>query len=599
MPHPLVEGKNLQKTYGLQVVLDDLSFLITEKQKIALIGRNGAGKSTLLKILTGVEQTDFGEVLFYPQTHIGVVEQHEILPSEKKTLEHLESKCHKPEWEIRKESSQFGLHTEHLEKPPAHLSGGYQMRVKLVAMLLQDPNLLLLDEPVNYLDLQTLLLLEQFLQTYKGAFIIAAHDRTFLQNTCHHTFEIERGRLTSYKGTVEDYLNFKQEQQEYELKTNKKVSRQIAHQQTFVDRFRYKASLATRAQSKIKHIEKLRKRISNIDPKLATTHITIPSPEVIAGSAVRVQDLSIGYDKLVVADHIDCEIMRGEKVVIAGENGRGKSTLLKTLAGRIPALNGSVKWWHKANIGYYDQKTENTLIQKETVLQYLTRMAPSEASGERILMMAGNFLFRNDDLDKPTNVLSGGERARLCLGGILLHEHNVLLLDEPTNHLDVETTEALALALKAYKGTVVIISHSRTFVNTLVDKVFEIRGGTLRRYMGSYEDYVENLGVLMQEETVLDENKQENKTLLSTMQRGEYYVRIKEYQRSQEKIDKKMKEIDKEKSAILAYFFEYPTEYAPSKSQRLEELTEQLSDLEKQWLNDQEQIEDIRSKLEN
>ncbi|HAU66216.1 MAG: putative ABC transporter ATP-binding protein ybiT [Candidatus Uhrbacteria bacterium GW2011_GWF2_39_13] len=598
MPHPLVEGKNLQKTYGLQVVLDDLSFLITEKQKIALIGRNGAGKSTLLKILTGVEQTDFGEVLFYPQTHIGVVEQHEILPSEKKTLEHLESKCHKPEWEIRKESSQFGLHTEHLEKPPAHLSGGYQMRVKLVAMLLQDPNLLLLDEPVNYLDLQTLLLLEQFLQTYKGAFIIAAHDRTFLQNTCHHTFEIERGRLTSYKGTVEDYLNFKQEQQEYELKTNKKVSRQIAHQQTFVDRFRYKASLATRAQSKIKHIEKLRKRISNIDPKLATTHITIPSPEVIAGSAVRVQDLSIGYDKLVVADHIDCEIMRGEKVVIAGENGRGKSTLLKTLAGRIPALNGSVKWWHKANIGYYDQKTENTLIQKETVLQYLTRMAPSEASGERILMMAGNFLFRNDDLDKPTNVLSGGERARLCLGGILLHEHNVLLLDEPTNHLDVETTEALALALKAYKGTVVIISHSRTFVNTLVDKVFEIRGGTLRRYMGSYEDYVENLGVLMQEETVLDENKQENKTLLSTMQRGEYYVRIKEYQRSQEKIDKKMKEIDKEKSAILAYFFEYPTEYAPSKSQRLEELTEQLSDLEKQWLNDQEQIEDIRSKLE-
>ncbi|MBI2473624.1 ATP-binding cassette domain-containing protein [Candidatus Uhrbacteria bacterium] len=600
MPHPLVEGRNLKKAYGLQVVLDDLSFLITEKQKIALIGRNGAGKSTLLKILTGSKQADSGEIFFYPQAQVGIVEQHEVLPCEKTTLEHLESKCDKPEWEIRKQSAQFGLRAEHLEKPPALLSGGYQMRVKLVAMLLQEPNLLLLDEPVNYLDLQTLLLLEQFLQTYKGAFLVAAHDRTFLQNTCHHTFEIERGRLTSYKGTVGDYLNFKQEQREYELKTNKKVSRQIAHQQTFVDRFRYKASLATRAQSKIKHIEKLRRRITQIDPKLATTHITIPSPHVIPGSAVRVQNLSIGYDQHVVADHIDCEIMRGEKVVIAGENGRGKSTFLKTLAGRISPLSGSVKWWHKANIGYYDQKTETTLIQKETVLQYLTRMALSEASGERILMMAGNFLFRNDDLDKPTSVLSGGERARLCLAGILLHEHNVLLLDEPTNHLDVETTEALALALKAYTGTVVIISHSRTFVNTLVDKVFEIRGGTLRRYMGSYEEYVEDLGILMEEETAVIETEKEHKsqTSLSAVERSEYYTRVKEYQRSQEKIDKKMKEIDTEKSTLLAYFFDHPTEYAPSKSQRLEELSEQLSDLERQWLNDQEQIESIRSKLE-
>lgn len=439
MPHALVEGYSIKKSYGLQVVLEDVSFLISEKQKIALIGRNGAGKSTLLKMLMGVEQADGGSVQFSQDTRLGVVEQNEILPSDKTTLKHLEEKSGKPEWEARKLASQFGLHGEHLAKSPAHLSGGYQMRVKLVAMFLRDPNLLLLDEPVNYLDLQTLLFLERFLQRYRGSFILAAHDRTFLQNTCTHTFEIERGHLTSYRGSVNEYLQYKQEQLELTLRNNKRLSREMAHHQTFVDRFRYKASLASRAQSKLKHIEKLRDKISHIDSKLATTHIIIPSPPLTPGPMIRTKNLRIGYGETTVVQDINLEIGRGEKVVIAGENGRGKSTLLKTLAGRIPPLAGSIQWWHRANVGYYDQKTETTLIQSETVLQYLTRMAPHAASGERILMMAGSFLFRGNDLDKPSAVLSGGERARLCLASVLLHEHNVLLLDEPTNHLDVET----------------------------------------------------------------------------------------------------------------------------------------------------------------
>ena len=475
MAHPLIEGRDIRKAYGLQVVLEDLSFLVSEKQKVALIGRNGAGKSTLIKILTGVEKADGGKVHLYSNARVGIVEQHEVLPSDIPTLQFLEIKSEKPEWTIRKQAFQFGLHAEHLEKPPANLSGGYQMRVKLVAMLLLDPNLLILDEPVNYLDLQTLLLLEKFLQKYNGAFILAAHDRTFLQNTCTHTFEIERGKLTSYKGPVQEYLAFKQEQLEYELRSNKRLSREILHQQAFVDRFRYKASLASRAQNKIKRIEKLRTQISKIDDALATTRITIPSSHFVSGTAVSAKNLSIGYKDHMVAEHIDFEIYRGEKVVIAGENGRGKSTLLKTLAGRVKPLAGSFKWWHKADIGYYDQKTETTLKAGETVLQYLTRMSPTDASSERILMMAGNFLFKNDDLDKSTAILSGGERARLCLAGVLLHEHNVLLFDEPTNHLDVETSDALAMALKEYKGTVIVISHARTFINTLVDKVFEVR----------------------------------------------------------------------------------------------------------------------------
>ncbi|MBT4857298.1 ABC-F family ATP-binding cassette domain-containing protein [Candidatus Uhrbacteria bacterium] len=599
MPHPLVEGHKIKKAYGLQVVLDDLSFLITEKQKIALIGRNGAGKSTLLKILMDQEESDFGDVKFYSQARVGVVKQHEVLPDDISTLEYLETSSQKPEWKIRKQASQFGLQKDHLDLAPNLLSGGYQMRVKLVSMLLLEPNLLLLDEPVNYLDLQTLILLEKFLQKYSGSFVLAAHDRTFLQNTCTHTFEIERGKLTSYKGTVQDYLAFKAEQLQFELRNNKRLSREIAHQQKFVDRFRYKASLASRAQNKIKHISKLRSKISHIDSSLATTKITIPSPQFVAGIAIQVEELSIGYGDHVVADGIGLEIIRGEKVVIAGENGRGKSTLLKTLAGHIEPLSGKLKWWHKADIGYYDQHTAATLKRSESVLEYLTRMAPANASSERLLMMAGNFLFRDDDLDKKTSVLSGGERARLCLAGVLLHEHNVLLLDEPTNHLDVETTEALALALKEYSGTVIVISHARTFINSLVDKVFEIRGGSLRRYMGPYEEYVDDLASLMEESTMDEPDDADNsKKGPSSQQKAEIHRRIKEHQRPQERADKAIKLIDKEKSEIHAYFFENPTDYSPVKSRRLIELNTLMEDHEKTWLTAQEEIEVLRCQSE-
>ena len=596
MPHPLIEGKQLRKKYGLQVVLDELSFLIAEKQKIALIGRNGAGKSTLLKLITGDEEADGGKVKFYPKARLGVVEQHEVLPSDCTTLEHLEKKAGKPEWEIRKQAAQFGLGAAHLEQIPASLSGGYQMRVKLVAMLLKDPNILLLDEPVNYLDLQTLLLLERFLQGYRGSYIIAAHDRTFLQNTCTTTFEIERGKLTTYKGGVQEYLEYKQEQLEYQISANKKLKKEMAHHQTFVDRFRYKASLATRAQSKIKHIAKLRNKISSIDSALATTHITIPSPRVVPGPAVRTDSLKIGYEKVVVADGIELDIMRGEKIVVAGENGNGKSTLLKTLAGRIEPLGGKVKWWHKADIGYYDQKTDATLVGSETVLEHLTRMAPKEASGERILMMAGNFLFKDDDLDKPTGVLSGGERARLCLAGVLLHEHNVLLLDEPTNHLDVETTEALALALKKYSGTVLFISHARTFVNELAEKIFEVRNGRIRQHMGTYEEYVEDLAERMKE-LVQESSGMSPEAGKDQGKRAEHQAKIKEHQRSQERTNKKMKKLDAEKSEILEYFFENPTDYAPVKAQRLDRLNEEIERLEQAWVKDQEAVEELRGKL--
>lgn len=592
MSRPLLEVKDLRKSYGKQLVFEELGFVVSEGDKIALIGRNGSGKTTLLNILMGLEEADGGTAEPLSWTRLGMVAQHEVLPGDMTTEAYFEHKSGKPAWEARKLAARFGLGPTELAKAPTELSGGYQMRIKIVAMLLQEPNLLLLDEPVNYLDLSTLLLLERFLADYDGSFIMTAHDREFLQNTCTQTYEIERGELTMYNGPVEEYFEWKEEQRQFQLRTNKRLAREISHHQKFVDRFRFKASQASRAQSKIKHIAKLRNQVTSMKADLSTSRIVIPTPHFIDGVAVRAEKLTIGYGDKVIAADITFELRRGAKVVIAGENGRGKSTLLKTLAGKIPPLAGSFKWWHNASIGYYDQKTDATLMPSETVLEYLTRMAPPMTAGERILMMAGNFLFRNDDLEKTTSVLSGGERARLCLAGILLREHNVLILDEPTNHLDVETAEALALALKDYGGTVIFVSHARTFVNALAESIYEVRNGTLRHYIGSYEEYVNDLSADIEPEA-------EQPTAASlkpnaSAERAEQRLLLKEKQRAQARLTPAIDKLDKEKSDILAYFFENPTDYATEKSRRLIELDEELKTLEKQWLKLQEEIDELR-----
>lgn len=582
---PLLEIKNLHKEYGRQIVLDGVSFNVLEGQKIALIGRNGAGKSTLLNIVTEVSGPDEGEVMILPWTRIGAVAQHEVLPSNVTTQDYLEARSGKRSWEVAKLAARFSLSATELAMPPSTLSGGYQMRVKLVAMLLADPNLLILDEPVNYLDVSTQMLLERFLKNFNGSFLLTSHDREFLQNTCEYTIEVERGKITSYPGGVEEYLVHKEEQKELLLKNNKRLSREIAHTQVFVDRFRYKASLATRAQSKMKQIAKLRRELHTIADNLATARITIPCPPLPTGIAVRCENLSIGYNDHAVVKDITFEIERGAKALIAGENGRGKSTLLKTLADKIPSIDGSIKWWHRTDFGYFDQDSASSLIPSETVLNYLTRLAPSEASAERLLMMAGNFLFRNDDLEKTCSVLSGGEQARLCLAGLLLGEHNTLILDEPTNHLDVETAESLAEALKEYNGTVIFVSHARTFVNALADKIFEIRGSTMRTYHGSYEEYIGELAVMA-------DNTSPSKLSTPTPSpsgRGRSSDRRGEERRAIARLEESIKELETEKSAILAYYFENPTDYAPEKSTRLSQINEELTALETRWLNAEEE----------
>lgn len=595
---PLLEVNNLSKSYGRQDILCGVSFVVSEGQKIGLLGRNGAGKSTLLKILMGDEEADGGEVCFRQIARLGVVKQHEPFPEGGSAEGFLETVSGKPTWEIARQAAKFGVTPSMLQKHPTELSGGYQMRIKLIALFLAEPNLLLLDEPVNYLDLQTLILLERVLASYKGGLILVAHDRAFLQKTCTSTFEIEGGKLTTFSGSVEAYLRFKAEQREFILRTNKKVAREIANNQAFVDRFGAKASQASRAQSKQKHIEKLRHKLTTLNIDGASARILLPNIPASKGTAVRLEDVVIGYDGKPLLQDVQLEIMRGEKVLIAGENGQGKSTLLKTLAGKLPAISGKVQWWHKAQIGYFDQHSDRTLIPSETVLAYLTRMAPPEASGERILMMAGNMLFRGDDLEKPTSVLSGGERSRLCLAGILLRAYNVLILDEPTNHLDVETSEALADALSLYAGTILFVSHARSFVERLAERVYEVRSGTIKMCVGGYADYVERLEDQMQAEVcALDgETSPGKRTEASKEARIEERLRIREYKKHLEMTEKMMRVLDREKSELLAFFFEHPLDYDVERTRRLQEVSEELRRKEEEWMQVSSSLEELQKK---
>jgi ATP-binding cassette subfamily F protein 3 len=580
----LLSGHNLTKAYGLQVVLNGLTFVVSEGARIGLIGRNGAGKTTLLRIMSLKAEPDSGEMTHMPIARMGVIDQHEQLPADITALEYLENASQKPEWECKKLASRFGLTADHLKLPGTAHSGGYQMRLKIVRMLLADPNILLLDEPVNYLDLSTLLLFENFLRNYKGAFVITSHDREVLMNLCDTTWEVSRGKLTTFAGNVETYLDWKEEQAEYARRTNKRLRQEIANAQEFADRFRYKASLATRAQSKLKHIAKLRTKLKSIETDLPTAAFTIKCTPPTDGVAVHTKNLSIGYSGAAVAININLEILRGSKVALLGENGRGKSTLLKTLAGVIPPVSGEVKWWHRADVGYFSQLSEETLKPNLTVLQTLTQAAPALASGERILATAGAFLFREDDLEKPCSVLSGGERARLALATLILQEHNVLLLDEPTNHLDAETVEVLSQALKEYPGTVIVVSHARTFINGFAERIYEVRGGTVRHFLGNYEEYVNDLANQMDHVGELPPEAIDTADTAAA-ERREKALRAREAHRQRNKIMEKLTILDKERGKILAFFFENPTDYSPEKSSRLAELDEEIAVLEKQWMN--------------
>jgi ATP-binding cassette, subfamily F, member 3 len=488
----LLQVRGISKAFGEKHILTDASVSINEKQKIGVIGRNGAGKTTFFKILMGKLEADSGEIVKMPTLRLGYIEQHDqFLPNEK-VLEFLERYTGKPEWECAKVAGQFDLKNEKLTGKITDLSGGYQMRVKLTATLLFEPNLLLLDEPTNYLDLSTLILLENFLLSFRGSVMVITHDREFIKKTCTSILDVDHQQLIFHPEPLEEYLEFKAEQKALAAKVNVNVERKQKQLQTFVDRFGAKASMAKSAQSKLKQIDKLEGKKIGIKQAFSTVRMLIPEIEPKSGFALEVKNLNIGYDQKIIAQNINFEVERGKKVAILGDNGQGKSTLLKTIVGIIKPISGKCDWKSGLKISYYNQHVANDMNPKDTVINYIKNITKDQEDikDELIFRVLANFLFKRNDYQKTISVLSGGEKARLCLAGMFLTKADVYLLDEPTNHLDFETVEAMGTALGEFNGTVFVVSHNRTFVNLIANEIMEVKNGLVKRVLGSYEDYV-------------------------------------------------------------------------------------------------------------
>ncbi len=484
----LLQLLDAHKSYGHQILLDGAEVTLTDAHNVGFIGRNGAGKSTLLRVLLGDEELDKGEVVRHPKLRLGYLRQHDpFLPGET-VLEFLMRDSGQPYWRCGEVAGQFELKGEYLQGPIQKLSGGWQTRVKLAALLLHDPNLLLLDEPTNFLDLRTQILLEHFLREFHQACLVVSHDRAFLNATCSQTLELSRGKLTLYPGNVDAFLEYQRERREHDERVNAAILAKRRQLETFIDKNRARASKASQARSKGKQLERL--QTIEIAGAEATVNMRAPVVEPRKGPALRCANLAIGYERHEVARGIDVEIEHGSRVAVVGDNGQGKTTFLRSIVSSLEPLEGQVRWGYGCEIGVYAQHVYTSLREQRTVLEYLEYQAAPGTKSQAILDLAGSLLFRGDHVHKKISVLSGGERARLCLAGLLLSQYNVLVLDEPGNHLDVDTVDALAEALNDYQGTVLFTSHDRHFMKRVATAIIEVRAGRVINYRGDYDAYL-------------------------------------------------------------------------------------------------------------
>ncbi len=491
MSQTLLQVKNLTKTQGTKLLFQNASFAINEDEHIGLIGANGTGKTSLFKILASQSEMDSGDYVKANILRLGYLEQESDWKTDIIVEDYLSHECIKPIWELKQLGLGLGLTEELMKKKLSSLSGGYRMRVKLLYLLGQEPNLLLLDEPTNFLDLETLLVLESFLQGFRGAFILISHDREFLRRVTDHILEIENQEVTKFPGSLDDYFEQKTLLKELLEKQALSIDQKRQSIMDFVTRFGAKATKAKQAQSKLKQLDKLEKIEIKNGPQVS--RIQIPKPSHTGKQVLEVHQLSCGYGDRQILNNIDLILNRGDHLGIVGLNGAGKSTFLKTLAGEINKLGGEYKWGYQVSFSYFAQHIPEKLPLNETVLGALQLAAHPECLQQDILNMAGSLLFSGDDIYKPIKVLSGGEKSRVAIGQLLLKKSPVLLLDEPTNHLDFETVEALTNALSQYEGSIITISHDRHFIGQVATKILEINHGLLTLYPGSYDEYVWSL----------------------------------------------------------------------------------------------------------
>ena len=509
---------NISKSYGTRTLFSDVTLSIQRTDRIGLVGPNGSGKSTLFSIIRGEDSPDTGSVTWERGATHGFLPQESAPVGDERIIDiatdritsaitprmsgdgidaHPDDLDYTLEPRAKKVLAGLGFRERDFEKRADTFSGGWVMRAHLARLLVVSPTLLLLDEPTNHLDLEALLWFQDYLKRYEGGLLIISHDREFLNQLCTGIFEIRSRRLNRWTGNYDTFLRLRDEQRLRQEATFKNQQREIDKQQAFVDRFRAKASLASRAQSKIKHIARLEAvAIDAPESDEVTVNFRFPQPSKSGRRVLAMQNVSQAYGDLVVYRDLNLVVERGQRIVLVGPNGSGKSTLLKIIAGAVPIRGGNFEPGHNVQIGYFAQNRVENLNPEHTVLEELMEMRSEnpEITEQSARTLLGGFLFRKDDVFKKVPVLSGGEKSRLALAKLLAAPPNLLLIDEPTTHLDIPSIDTLVSALAGYGGTLIFISHDVYFIRAIARTVLHIHSGVLTPYAGDYDYYLAKSG---------------------------------------------------------------------------------------------------------
>ena len=529
-----VEGLTVE--FGGFTLFDDISFVVNKKDRIALVGKNGAGKSTMLKIFAGLQSPTSGSISIPKEVTIGYLPQQMQLVDHHTVREEAElafAHIHEMTAEIERLNNQLAERTDYesegyqklidrmthltehfqmmggnnyqaelertlvglgfqrsdFDRPTAEFSGGWRMRIELAKLLLQQPDVLLLDEPTNHLDIESIQWLENFIATRANAVILVSHDRAFINNTTFRTIEIELGKIYDYKVKYNEYVQLRKERREQQLRAYENQQKKLADTEAFIERFRYKATKAVQVQSRIKQLEKV-ERIEVDEVDTAMLNLKFPPAPRSGSYPVICEEVAKRYGDHLIFDHVTFTIHRGDKVAFVGKNGEGKSTLVKCIMGEINDYTGKLQLGHNVKIGYFAQNQAQLLNENLTVFETIDYVAQGDMR-LKIRDLLGAFMFGGEASDKKVKVLSGGERTRLAMIRLLLEPVNLLILDEPTNHLDMRSKDVLKDAIKAFDGTVILVSHDREFLDGLVDKVYEFGNQRVVEHLGGIYDFLE------------------------------------------------------------------------------------------------------------
>ena len=587
----MISVEGLKVEFSAKPLFQDVSFVVNDKDRIALVGKNGAGKSTMLKILCGIQKPDAGVVAVPNDTTIGylpqvmhltddttlreetrkafadVLKQKERVAKMERELaertdyesesymELVEKFSHEHdrfmllgadnyEAELERTLLGLGFNKTDFERPTSEFSGGWRMRIELAKILLQRPDVLLLDEPTNHLDIESIQWLEQFLVQSAKALVLVSHDRAFINNVTNRTLEISCGRTVDYKVKYDEYLVLRAERREQQLRAYENQQKEIADIKDFIEKFRYKATKAVQVQSRIKQLEKIVPiEIDEVD----TSALRLKFPPCLRSGDYPVicNEVQKNYGAHTVFSNVNLTIKRGEKVAFVGKNGEGKSTLVKCIMNEIP-FDGELKVGHNVQIGYFAQNQAQLLDESLSVFETIDNVAKGDIR-LRINDILGAFMFGGEASDKKVKVLSGGERTRLAMIKLLLEPVNLLILDEPTNHLDLVSKEVLKEAIKAFDGTAIIVSHDREFLDGLVGKVYEFGEGKVREHLGGIYDFLQSKKI--DSLTMLELSKNVSSPEPEPVEKTENklnYAERKELQKQLNRIEKAIKETEKD-----------------------------------------------------